>query len=302
MLGGVGVNSALAAGIAVDPSAAPHLSFNAGELAVLAIAVVLFLVVFVAGVSAARTRRQRERERQREFALDLAMNNISQGLCLFDADARIVLCNRPYINMYGLSRAVVKPGCTLLELLRHRRGVGLLTENPEQYARDILAGIAKGQTTTWLIETRSGRFIHALNHPIPGGGWVTTHEDVTNRRIAELALEGARAEAERAKSEAQLAHQRLRDAFDAVPEGLVLFDADDRLVMWNRRYAEMYPATNNITAGTQFEDVLWDGVAHGQYPAARGREKEFVAERLALHNLSRSSLEQQLPDDRWGAG
>jgi diguanylate cyclase (GGDEF)-like protein/PAS domain S-box-containing protein len=61
----------------------------------------------------------------------------------------------------------------------------------------------------------------------------------------------------------------------------------------------MYPATNNITAGTQFEDVLWDGVAHGQYPAARGREKEFVAERLALHNLSRSSLEQQLPDDRW---
>ena len=99
MLGGVGVNSALAAGIAVDPSAALHLSFNAGELAVLAIAVVLFLVaviwtVFVAGVWAARTRRQRERERQREFALDLAMNNISQGLCMFDADAKIVLCNR----------------------------------------------------------------------------------------------------------------------------------------------------------------------------------------------------------------
>ena len=257
MLGGVGVNSALAAGIAVDPSAAPHLSFNAGELAVLAIAVVLFLVaviwtVFVAGVWAARTRRQR----QREFALDLAMNNISQGLCMFDADAKIVLCNRSCINMYGLSPAVVKPGCTLLELLRHRQDVGLLTENPEQYAHDILAGVAKGQTTTWLIETRSGRFIHALNHPIPGGGWVTTHEDVTNRRIAELALEAARAEAERAKSEAQLAHQRLRDAFDAVPEGLVLFDADDRLVMWNRRYAEMYPATNNITAGTQFEDVL----------------------------------------------
>ena len=72
--------------------------------------------------------------------------------------------------MYGLSPAVVKPGCTLLELLRHRQDVGLLTENPEQYAHDILAGVAKGQTTTWLIETRSGRFIHALNHPIPGGG------------------------------------------------------------------------------------------------------------------------------------
>ena len=91
----------------------------------------------------------------------------------------------------------------------------------------------------------------------------------------------------------------MREAFEAVPEGLVLFDADDRLVMWNRRYAELYPATSNITAGTRFEDVLWDGIANQQYPAARGREKEFVAERLALHNLPRSSVEQELPGDRW---
>jgi diguanylate cyclase (GGDEF)-like protein/PAS domain S-box-containing protein len=288
----------------VNPPVAPHLPFNAGGLAVLAIAVVLFLIagiwtVFVAGLWTTRARRERERERQREFALDLAVNNISQGLCLFDAHAKIVLCNRSYINMYGLSPDVVKPGCTLQELLRHRKEMGLLTEDPEQYARDILDSIAKGETTTWLIETRTGRFVHAINHPIPGGGWVTTHEDVTVRRVAELAVEAARAEAERAKSEALIAHQHLREAFEAVPEGLVLFDADDRLVMWNRRYAEMYPATSNIKAGTRFEDVLWDGIANEQYPAARGREKEFVAERLAQHNLARSSVEQQLPDDRW---
>ena len=288
----------------VDPPAVPHLPFNAGGLAVLAIAIVLLLVagiwtVFVAGIWTTRTRHERERERQREYALDLAINNISQGLCLFDAHAKIVLCNRSYINMYGLSPEVVKPGCTLQELLRHRQEVGLLAEEPEQYARDILDSIAKGKTATWLIETPTGRFVHAINHPIPGGGWVTTHEDVTARRVAELTIEAARVEAERAKSEVQLAHQHLREAFEAVPEGLVLFDADDRLVMWNRRYAELYPATSNITAGTRFEDVLWDGIANQQYPAARGREKEFVAERLALHNLPRSSVEQELPGDRW---
>jgi hypothetical protein len=61
----------------------------------------------------------------------------------------------------------------------------------------------------------------------------------------------------------------------------------------------MYPATNNIAEGTRFEDVLLDGIAHGQYPAAVGREQEFVAQRLAQHNQAHSSVEQELPGHRW---
>jgi PAS domain S-box-containing protein len=61
----------------------------------------------------------------------------------------------------------------------------------------------------------------------------------------------------------------------------------------------MYSATTNITAGTRFEDVLWNGIANNQYPAALGREKEFVAERLAQHNLSHSNVELELPSGRW---
>ncbi len=237
--------------------------------------------------------------RQREMQLDLALNSISQGLCMFDAQAKIVFCNRAFIDMYGLSPEVAKPGCTLLELLRHRRDVGVLAEDPEEYASEILDSIAKGKNAPRLFETPDGRFIYAINHPIPGGGWVTTHEEVTQRRLAELAVDAARAEAERAKADLQIAHRRMREAFEAVPEGLALFDADDRLVMWNRRYAEMYPETNNIVAGMRFEDVLWDGIANGQYPAARGREHEFVAQRLEQHNQSRSSVEQELPGGRW---
>jgi len=277
----------VAAQIAGQP-AAPNLPFHAGGLAVLAVGFVMLFVagvwtVFVAGIWTSNKKRQQARLRQRELQLDLAFDNISQGVCMLDAQARIVVCNRAFINLYGLSPDVVKPGCTLPELLRHRAEVGLLNEDPEQYARDILASIEKGETTTWLLETRDGRFVHAINHPIAGGGWVTTHEDVTQRRRAELAVEGARAEAERAKAELQVTHRRLREAFEAVPEGLVLFDSEDRLVMWNKRYAKMYPATSNIVHGTRFEDVLWDGIANGQYPAAKGREQEFVAQRLAQH-------------------
>src|SRR5262249_39076019 len=96
---------------------------------------------------------------QREMQLDLALNTISQGLCMYDAQAKIVFCNRSFIDMYGLSPEVVKPGCSLLELLRHRHEVGVLAEDPEPYAAAILDNIAQGKNTPRLFETPNGRFI-----------------------------------------------------------------------------------------------------------------------------------------------
>jgi diguanylate cyclase (GGDEF)-like protein/PAS domain S-box-containing protein len=304
VLAALALSAAPASAELAGPPVAPHLPFQVGDLAVLAIALILVLAaavwtLFVTGFWIRRSRREHERERQRELQLDLALNNISQGLCMFDAHAKIVVCNRAFINMYGLSPEIVRPGCSLRELLTHRQEVGLLAEDPEHYAREIVDNVAKGRPTTRLLETLAGRFIHAIDHPIPGGGWVTTHEDITERRVAELAIEAARTEAERAKADLQLAHQRLRDAFEAVPEGLVLFDADDRLVMWNSRYAEMYPVHPNLTAGARFEDYLHQAIADGAFPASRGREAEFVAERLAQHRQAHSRFEQQLPNDRW---
>ena len=233
------------------------------------------------------------------FPLAAVFNNISQGICLFDASARIVACNSAYTDLYGLSRDVVKPGCTLFELLQHRKATGLLIEEPEAFAEAILDSVKQGQVTTWLLETRAGRFIRAKNHPIAGGGWVATHDDITDLRRAELATEASRRDVERAKTEAQAAHRRLLDAFDVVPEGLALFDADDRLVLRNKQYAEVYAQTTNIAVGVSFEELLRNGIARGQYPDAIGREAEFLAERLELHNSSMSNLEQRLAGNRW---
>jgi len=128
--------------------------------------------------------RNRNAGRQnRQYAT--ALQNMNQGLCMFDRATRIVVCNQRYLDMYRLSPEIVKPGCTLRRLIEHRKETGLFTGDPETYCRDIVAKIAAGKTTSWLIEAADGRVIHALNQPMPDGGWVATHEDVTERRRIE---------------------------------------------------------------------------------------------------------------------
>ncbi len=110
-----------------------------------------------------------------------ALNYMSQGLCMFDAAGRIVVCNQQYLRMYKLSPEVVKPGCTLLALMEHRKQTGFLTRDPQQYVKEIMDSVAAGKTSKWVIEASDGRKVHAINEPMPGGGWVSTHEDVTEQ-------------------------------------------------------------------------------------------------------------------------
>src|SRR5947209_4658969 len=165
-------------------------------------------------------RRLADQKRRLDMAIensDTALHNISQGLSMFDGEQRLVICNRHYLEMYGLSAEIVKPGCTFREVIRHRAETGSLREDPEPYLKKILDTIAEGRVTRAVTETDGGRQIAIVTRPLPGGGWVTTHEDITPQWQAERALAAAKA--------------RLLEAFDVVPAGLVLFDAEDRYVM-----------------------------------------------------------------------
>jgi diguanylate cyclase (GGDEF)-like protein/PAS domain S-box-containing protein len=135
---------------------------------------------------------------------------------------------------------------------------------------------------------------------MPDHGWVATHEDITERHRTEQALTEAKASAERAEKTARVAHTTLLDALDVVPEGIVILDADDRYVLWNRRYGELYLESQNaLVAGMRFEDTLRFGIACGQYPDAKGCEEEWLQERLARHAQPQSMHEQQIAGDRW---
>jgi methyl-accepting chemotaxis protein len=137
-------------------------------------------LAFLAIGGIALARRQAKIRR-----LSDALDYMSQGLCMFDAAGRIVVCNRQYLRMYRLSPAVVKPGCSLRELIAHRKQTGLFTGDPEQYCKDIIDGIAAGKTSKFVVAASDGRVVHAINAPMPGGGWVSTHEDVTEQRLLE---------------------------------------------------------------------------------------------------------------------
>jgi methyl-accepting chemotaxis protein len=114
-----------------------------------------------------------------------ALQNMNQGLCMFDANATIVVCNRRYLDMYNLSPDVVKPGCSLRRLIQHRKETGIFTGDPETYTRDIISRMSEGKVQSWLVNASDGRVVLTVNQPMAGGGWVSTHEDVTDRRRLE---------------------------------------------------------------------------------------------------------------------
>jgi len=114
-----------------------------------------------------------------------AINNMSQGLNVFDAQGRITLLNQRYLDMYKLSPDIVKPGCSLRRLLQHRKDTGLFAGEVEPYCRKIMDDVAAGNPMVHYVQASDGRIVLAKNQPLPHGGWVSTHEDVTEQRHAE---------------------------------------------------------------------------------------------------------------------
>ncbi len=142
-----------------------------------------------------------------------ALNHMSQGLCMFDKFKRIVICNRQYIEMYKLSPGVVKPGCTLRELMEHRKNTGLFAGEIDEFCKGITDGVASGKPTRWLIAANDGRTVHAINAPTPDGGWVATHEDITEQlRLQQQRDETAAQQRRRSTIEALIAAFRARMA------------------------------------------------------------------------------------------
>jgi diguanylate cyclase (GGDEF)-like protein len=150
---------------------------------------VMLCVIFLLKAQSKQFRRLVTSEQTLKSAnltVDAALNNMSQGLVMFDSSNRLVVCNQRYLEMYGLSPEIVRPGCTLRELLDHRAATGqFLPDDPEQYIANIVAAAALGETFTKITGLPDGRIIAIVNHPTEDGGWVATHEDITEQKRAE---------------------------------------------------------------------------------------------------------------------
>ncbi len=132
-------------------------------------------------------RRKVELEQQ-NIRLDAAVNNISQGLCMMDANGGLVICNEPYARIYCLPEYLLRPGTSLEQILDHLFDLGMDTGGTREeyiaWRREVIARREYGKT----IHELNGRTIMMQHHPMKDGGWVSTHEDVTEQRQNEARI------------------------------------------------------------------------------------------------------------------
>ena len=136
-------------------------------------------------------------ERGRNLLARVALNNMTQGLCMFDGAARLALCNKRYIEMHLLRREQLRSGMPLRELLVLRTEQGTFAGDPDHYVAECLKQVAEGRTETKTIKFKDGRIIALVSRPLPNGGWVTTHTDVTEKLAAEEERDSLRQREER---------------------------------------------------------------------------------------------------------
>jgi diguanylate cyclase (GGDEF)-like protein len=157
-------------------------------------------------ISIARLLLKRQQLSNRRLAVEsqqlrIALNNIPQGLVLYNGSARVTVCNQRYIEMFRLSPDVAKPGCTMQELIAHRKETGSFDDDVDAFCTSIIGSMALGKVTHQITEAADGRAIQIINQPLEAGGWVATIEDVT----------------ERERSDAQIAHLAHYDALTDLP-------------------------------------------------------------------------------------
>jgi diguanylate cyclase (GGDEF)-like protein/PAS domain S-box-containing protein len=202
-------------------------------------------VLGMAIVASLGDRRAQGMLHDRNLLLDAALNNMIQGLNMFDAQARLVLFNERYRQMYRLSPDVVKPGCTIRGLVEHRIAQGTFFEaDPEQYIAELTSALQTDRKPSRkILELSDGRVIAVLSQPMAAGGWVVTHEDITERHRAEKELEKTR--------------NFLHTVIENVPVPIIVKNAGDRrYVLINRPVEEHFGLSREQMIGRTAHDVF----------------------------------------------
>ena len=176
---------------------------------------------------------------------DVAISNMSQGLCLFDAEKRLVVSNSRYQEIYDLPNELVMPGTPLSRIMRFYQDRGDITDvNLKRYAETIPTEQKQS------YEPADGREMLIRRKPLPVGGWVATHEDVTEQKRGERLLAEKIAELE-------AMNVRFDAALNNMSQGLCMFDAEQRVVVSNARYGEIYRLDRDQTKpGTSLTQIL----------------------------------------------
>jgi len=117
--------------------------------------------------------------------LEVTLENMAHGLCMFDREQRLIVCNARYTAMYGLGPEDMRPGTTLRAILEARVAAGSSPEAAQEYIETRIAEVARNEPYCVVNELRDGKVIQVTHQPIDGGGWVAIHQDITDSRRGE---------------------------------------------------------------------------------------------------------------------
>jgi methyl-accepting chemotaxis protein len=203
--------------------------------------------------------------------LSMVLNNMTQGVVLVDADERVLVRNDRYVDMYRLSPEIVKPGCTLRDLIENRISTGSLNVDPEKYRAEILGSVGQGQVMSRIVETPDGRAVSVVNRPVKGGKfWIGTHDDITERIQAER-KGAALLEQERRRMEIESEIRAFRESVAAVLR--TVSESTAALKSIAVTLSNSSSETSDRTAGA----VQTSNEASANMTAAAGAAEELIA-------------------------
>ena len=210
----------------------------AAALSAIVVAIILFLIIRLIN---RQNQEAQQRLESQKHQVDTALNNMTQGLVLYDASARIVTFNQRYIDMYNLSTDVVKPGLHYYDLIQHRKDTGSYDGDVRAFCDPIMRNISQGKANSTIMETPNGSAHLVINKPLEAGGWVATIEDITDRR---------KLEQERDRN-----YAFLREIVDHIPTQITVKDAQDsRYVLVNSVAEEQFGrAAEDIVGKTPYD-------------------------------------------------
>ena len=205
-----------------------------------------------------------------------SINTIRDGFAVFDQNQRLIAANRAYLAAF--EGHAVAPGIGYDAILRLAAGSGLIDTGDlgiDTWVDQMLTRWDNDPIEPMVVKFSNGTWVRLVDQRARDGDMVTLALDITEQ-------------------------MRLWAAVEAIPDGFVLFDRDERLLTCNQRYREIYAdSALAMVVGATFEDILRYGLEHGQHADAVGREVEWLAERLAQHRNPAGVHEQQLRDGRW---
>src|SRR5215469_14535066 len=247
-----------------------------------------------------RTRDRKTRAMEQLLALSrTALDSAAQGICVYDADSRVVLFNRRFIELFNLSADFIRPGLTYREVMQHSASRGNFSpERVEPICRQRLALVAEGKPFSVRQQMPGGIITNLEIRPLPEGGWVSVCDDITPRA--------------RLETELQLQTERIERAVAHMSHGLAMFGADERLVVCNEQYLRVFGLDPDVVKpGITHRDVIEHFVSQGNAP---GRSADEVYERRmseirsgesSVGFLTRSdghtvqSISSPMPDGGW---